>query len=214
VPAAARFSIGSFKDGLLAHHLRRGRYGRGIDCLSHDAGQRGSDVGQGQAVVHCHVGQRARGHAGLERRRRILHDRLAAAALDGGQAGGAVIEVAGEHHADHALTPLQRGRPEQGVQRRPRMVLAGTAREPHLGGGEQHVVIGGRDMDRPGFERLPGPGMDRRPVRPARQQVGQDAVLAAHVQDQPTTALSRAGRPAASSSSAKTPPVEAPMTMA
>jgi len=106
-----------------------------------------------------------------------------AAFLDGRQARGAVVEVAGQHHADHALSPCQRGRSEQRIDRGPRVVLAGAARQPDLVGGEQHVVIGRRDVDRAGHERLAVVGMNRRQHAACAEQLRQDAALAAHVQN-------------------------------
>jgi hypothetical protein len=66
-------------------------------------------------VVDAHMLDRAPWHRGIQGIVGILHDGGPAELLDGAQAGGAVIEIAGEHDADRPRTVDLCGSPEERV---------------------------------------------------------------------------------------------------
>ena len=133
-------------------------------------------------MVDVDVAQRARRHARRFRIGRVLHDRDAAAALDRLQAGGAVVEEAGEEHADHAPPPCERRRAEQRIDRRTRVVLLGSAHDAGHAVGHEHVVVGRRDEDPSGLERLAVECVRRAKPAGAFEKLGQDAAMTADVQ--------------------------------
>ena len=63
---------------------------------------------------------------------RLLHHRHAAAALEVGKPGGAVVELAAEDHADRARPVAEPDRPEERIDRRPGVMLARPARQPRV----------------------------------------------------------------------------------
>jgi hypothetical protein len=98
----------SFEYGLFMHdgrrHQRLGRRG-----LTHPLRQHRRNLRQREAVIDGDMGQRTGRHARTEGGRRILHDRGSAADLDRHQASGAIVDVAGQDHADGPAAPVQRG---------------------------------------------------------------------------------------------------------
>jgi len=92
------------------------------------------------------VGEGALRHAGEVGLVRVLHDGHAAAALDGEQAARAVVEVAGEHHADHAGAVGRGGGAEEWVDGGAVAVLARAGHEAHAPGLEQQVGVGRCDV--------------------------------------------------------------------
>jgi hypothetical protein len=69
----------------------------------------------GKDVVYLHVLDGAPGHALIEGGFRILYHRQTTPLLDSQQAGGAIVEVTGENHANNTGSIAERGRAEEGV---------------------------------------------------------------------------------------------------
>lgn len=106
------------------------------------------------------AGQRALGHAGRKGIGRVPNDRNAAAVLDGPQPGAAIVEHAGQDHADHTRAMLQRCRLEQRVNGGPRMVFLGPPGKPDDVSLLQHVVVWRRDVNHPWPGDVAGNGRD------------------------------------------------------
>ena len=157
------------------------------------------------------MAEHAQRHLGEVRVARVLHDRGAAAALDRDEAGGAVVERAGEDDADGAAAERAGRGAEERVDRRPRQVLAGPR----------------RSIRWPSWTRGACRAAPRRSSRPQRLAVlrmarGQGAdharscgrMLCAPTCSTTATGAARSGgRPPTSVRSASTPPADAPMTI-
>ncbi len=85
----------------------------------------------------------------------ILHDRLAATALQVGQARGAVVHVAGQEHPDSACAVVQADRAEQRVDRRAAQVFPRPPPQAASPVDHQQVPVGRRDIDVARSDRLP-----------------------------------------------------------
>jgi hypothetical protein len=70
-----------------------------------------------------------------------------AALTDGPQAGGAVAQRSGEHHADRSRAAAQRRRAQHRIDRRARVVLARTDSERDAVTFHQQVAIGRRNVN-------------------------------------------------------------------
>jgi hypothetical protein len=128
------------------------------------------------------VRQRAHRHARLVGLARVLHHGQAAAVLDRLQAGGAVVEGAGQHHADRTRAVFERGAAEQRVDRRPAVVFLGPAAQADRARLEQHVAVGRGEVDRAGARHVAVARLHH-PQRPAPfEQCGHPARVAADVQ--------------------------------
>jgi hypothetical protein len=114
----------------------------------------------------------------------ILDDRDASGLLDGGQAGGPVIQDARQHDADDAGPEGARRRAEQDVDRRPVQVLAGTSVHPHRLLGQEQMMVRRRDVN-PALEEPDGlsRGHRRKPARPGEQIGKVRAGHGGHVED-------------------------------
>ena len=110
--------------------------------------------------------------------RRVLHDRGAALLLDGADAGRPVEPRAREDHADRAL--LERGghRLEEQIDGRPREVDQLGAGERHVALRHQEVVVGRRDVDRAGTDRLVVVRLLHGHLRVPPEQIGEQALVA------------------------------------
>jgi hypothetical protein len=67
---------------------------------------------------------------------------------------GAVVELTGEHDADHGWPVRDRGRAEQRIDGRARQVLLRPVRQHHAAFVQQHVPIRPRHGDAPGLDQL------------------------------------------------------------
>src|SRR5579883_1798451 len=101
---------------------------------------------------------RHRRHGGVDG---ILYHGEAAASLDRGQPGGAIIERAGEHDADRAVAIGYRRRPEQRIDRRTRAILPCALAEREVTRTHQKMTIGWCDIDAPRADRLAVTGIVR-----------------------------------------------------
>jgi hypothetical protein len=150
---------------LLGRHARRGPGG-----LVHQAAEQLADLQRGQLVVDGDVVERVERHRAHLRIRGLLHDRRAAAQLDRPQPGGAVVQRAGQDHADHARAVDVGRRAEQRIDRRPETVLLRAARDADRAVLDQHVMVVGRHVDAPRLDAVAILRIDRR----QRPGLGQD----------------------------------------
>ena len=103
-------------------------------------------------MIDFHILERAARHPVDQRIVRILDDRQAALILDRNQAGGAIVERAGEHDPDHARPVRISGGSKERIDRRPVSVLARPADHSNVGFVQQQVVIRAGDVDAVGNE--------------------------------------------------------------
>src|SRR5215471_14110603 len=92
-----------------------------------DLKQNARHIRQRDAMIDGDVLERARGHAGAHRVAWVLNDGCTAVLLDFAEPGGAVVEPAGEQHADYAASIGPRRAAKQWVDRRPAPVHARAA---------------------------------------------------------------------------------------
>ena len=131
-----------------------------------------------QLVVDLDVVERVERHRADQRVGGLLHDRGAAAQLDGPEARGAVVERAGEHHADRRAG--RRCRPPSGTADRPPGGSGSPSARARADGAllEQHVMVVGRDVDAARLDAVAVLGV-RRGQRPGLgQDPRQDALRA------------------------------------
>ena len=119
--------------------------------------QWGDGVGRDD-VIDGNVPERHRWHARRQRVLGVLHDGDAARLLYRTKAGGAIVERAGEHHADHATAASSCGAAEQRVGGRAATVLAGASVEDEAAVDDEHVVVGWGHRDAVRHECLLVPG--------------------------------------------------------
>ena len=93
-------------------------------------------------MVHRHVVDGAPGHALIVGGFRILYHGQTTPLLDSQQAGGAVVQVAGENHANNTGSIAEGGCAEERVKRRPMTVLLGPTGETHMTVGYVQVAVG------------------------------------------------------------------------
>src|SRR5262245_1867982 len=86
-------------------------------------------------------------HRRKHRLGRILHDDDATELMDGPQPRGAVVEVAGEDHADRPGSEHLSGGPEQRIDCWPESMLARAFRHTHTARFEEKMPVGWRDID-------------------------------------------------------------------
>ena len=142
-----------------------------------EVGQQLGDLLDGQLVIDGDIPQRIDRHVGKESLRRILHDSGAAAGFDCRQPRGAVIKIAAEHDPDDSRAIGPRGGAEQRIDGGPVAVFFGTMNNAHAPRLEQHMAIGGRDVDPAILNwRIVGGVARRQAARPLQQsrQQGRD----------------------------------------
>ena len=144
--------------------------------------QQGGDVLQRQAMIDLDVAQRARRHVGLFGVGRVLNDGGATARLDRLQAGRAVVEPAGQEHADHGSAVGQGGGAKQRVDRRSRMVLLAAARQVQRAAQHEQVMVGGRDVDPARLDALAVARLRGRQRAGRGQDLAEDARVSADVE--------------------------------
>ena len=127
-------------------------------------------------MVDVGVTQGAARHARVQRLGGVLDHGHAAAALDCPQSRGAVRKRARQHHANDAAAEGGRSRPEKGVDRRTRQVLARTAPQQHVAVVQQKMKTGHGDMDPAAFETLAGYRGHRQQRAGLGQDIGEIAV--------------------------------------
>jgi len=148
-------------------------------------GRRAGVAGQqlGQLRHRGHPVHRCRGDGALRHLRvggfsRILGEGQAAARLDRAQAGGAVVELAGQDHAHGAAAIGDRGGAEENVHRRPAAVLPRAVAQAVACGLHQQVAISRGNGDFAGSHRVALLGDAGRQLPGASEEAGQEAALA------------------------------------
>src|SRR6185437_28560 len=84
----------------------------------------------------------------------VLNDRETAAGVNGLESCCAVIQIAGEHHADRAGAIIDRGRTEKRVGGRARKIFLRPCRQQQMVIVQQHMPIWRSDIYRPGGNRF------------------------------------------------------------
>ena len=120
--------------------LLRDRSRRQFDQQRRKAGQTGF-------VIDRDMPARAFRHRRKQRVGRILDDGHAAELLDRGQAGGAVVEIAGQDDADRRRAVDLRRRSEQRIDRRPEAVFPRPRVARTRPGSTIRCMSGARDVD-------------------------------------------------------------------
>ena len=129
---------GALVFGDLHVHGLRGRGELGRQLL-----QQLRDRVDGYDVVHLDPLDGALGHARVERRPGILHDRDPTLLLDAEESRRSVAEVAREQDADHPGPVVVGCAAEQRVDGRPVPIFLGPASQAHPAAFEEHVAVGG-----------------------------------------------------------------------
>ncbi len=119
-----------------------------------ELGQDRRHVGDLAAMVDRDVTERAARHRGRRRLGRLLDDGDAVAILDREQAGGAIVELPGQHDADDGRAIGKCRAAKQRIDRWPGQVLLRTVRQPDDVSDDEHVTIGRSDVDVSRHERL------------------------------------------------------------
>nr|WP_019587469.1 hypothetical protein [Deinococcus apachensis] len=107
----------------------------------------------------------------------MLHEGPAPELPNSPQTGGAVVEHAGEQHADHLYAVRLRCRAEEDVDGGTGEILLRAARQMEVVVHDQQVMIGGSDGNRPGLEAVAMPGVAGGEGSGVGEQLGQVAGL-------------------------------------
>src|SRR4051794_34615643 len=102
-------------------------------------------------MIYLYAFERALGHPGEERVVRVLNDRHAAAPLDSRETHGAVVESSRQDHAHHTRSVRDGRAAEQGIHRRPVVVLLRPVREANDPVLQEEVAVWARDVDATGL---------------------------------------------------------------
>ena len=140
----------------VAELLRRNQ-GLSADVVGNLAGLRAALEGKGggradrverKDMMDRDVFDRAPRHLIVRGVGRVLNHGQATAALDRSQARRAVVEEAGEQHANHSRRATRRGRAKERIDRPPRAVLPWPAAHVNVVVPDDQVAVGRRD-DKP-----------------------------------------------------------------
>src|SRR5437588_396442 len=99
--------------------------------------------------------QSAPGHTGIESLARVLHNRYAAAPLDGVESGGAIIQRAGQHHSNYARAIRQGRGAKERIDGGPVTVLPGASYDADMSARDQEMMIRRRYIDAPRSDFFP-----------------------------------------------------------
>src|SRR6478752_195820 len=120
-------------------------------------------------MVYRHMIDRALGHSLVESGLERLDDGHTAALLDRQQTGRAVVQVAGQNHADDPWSIAVGSGAKERIDGWPVSVFLGTTGQPEVAVAQQEMTVGRSDVDSAGLDGLAVASMvDRQGTRPAQ----------------------------------------------